>query len=330
MTGVTAACYIVSEITNNVSQVDRLWAALPLIYAAYFALLPLWPASSFLGIFPYLPRNAPAVLSLDYSPRALLMTLLTFVWSVRLNYNAYRRGILNFRDEDYRWPILRRRLPKWSFHLLNLIFISIIQNLILFAIALPVYEAAKQPHTPLETSDYALLAIGLANAAIEFTADNQHQSFHKYKTTGEIDKNEWIGVNIKWTPEDAKRGFITKGLWAWSRHPNFACEQLNWIIISLFPILASPYTRFVESPFDSTLLWDLAPSLVYCSIFMGSTPLTEGITSGKYPGYKAYQQRVSTFFPPLTPLWGFILQLKGKKEEIDRIVYGDGLIVKGE
>lgn len=105
---------------------------------------------------------------------------------------------------------------------------AIIQNLILLVITLPVYEAAKQPRT-LETSDYVLFVIGLVTNMIEFTADNQHQSFHKYKTTGRIDKNEWVGVNIQWTPEDAKRGFITKGLWAWSRHPNFMCEQLCWV-----------------------------------------------------------------------------------------------------
>lgn len=28
------------------------------------------------------------------------------------------------RDEDYRWPILRKNVPKWFFHLLNLIFIG--------------------------------------------------------------------------------------------------------------------------------------------------------------------------------------------------------------
>jgi hypothetical protein len=112
MAGVTAVCYVVSEITGNVSQVDRLWALLPFVYTTYFALLPLWPTSSFLGFFPYLPENAPAELSADYSPRALLMFMLTvrwlhigesqalpnalqFVWSVRLNYNAYRRGFFN-------------------------------------------------------------------------------------------------------------------------------------------------------------------------------------------------------------------------------------------
>ena len=267
MAGVTAICYVVSEITGNVSQVDRLWAILPFVYATYFALLPLWPTSSFLGILPYLPENAPAELSADYSPRALLMLVLTvrrfrvrgsqallnvvqFVWSVRLNYNTYRRGFFNLSEEDYRWPILRKNVPKWFFHFLNLTFIgktssicifmiftlflkAIIQNLILFAVALPVYEVAKQPHTSLETSDYVLFVIGLVTNAIELTADNQHQSFQKYKATGEIDKNEWIGVNIQWTPEDAKRGFITKGFWAWSRHPNFACEQLCWVSTEL-------------------------------------------------------------------------------------------------
>jgi hypothetical protein len=31
------------------------------------------------------------------------------------------------------------------------------------------------------------------------------------------------------------------------------------------------------------------------------------------------------FVPWLTPVWGFLLQLKGKKDEIDEIVYGKGL-----
>lgn len=330
MAGVTAVCYVVSEITGNVSQVDRLWAILPLVYVAYFALFPLWPTYSFLGILPYLPEDTPAELSADYSSRALLMLALTLVWSVRLNYNSYRRGFFNFHEEDYRWPILRKKLPKWFFHLLNLTFIAIMQNLILFAVALPVYEAAKQPHTPLETSDYVLFIAGLVTNMIEFTADNQHQSFHKYKVTGKIDKNEWIGINIKWTPEDAKRGFITRGLWAWSRHPNFVCEQLCWIVINLFPIAASSYPKFDKNSFGLSALWDIVPAFVYCSVFLGSTPLTESITSGKYPGYNAYQKRVSMFVPWLTPVWGFLLQLKGEREEVDRAVYGDGKTAKQE
>lgn len=80
MGGITSICYVVSEITGSVSQVDRLWAVLPFIYVTYFAFLPLWPTSSFLGVLPYLPKDAPAELSADYSPRALLMAVLTVRW----------------------------------------------------------------------------------------------------------------------------------------------------------------------------------------------------------------------------------------------------------
>ena len=102
------------------------------------------------------------------------------------------------------------------------------------------------------------------------------------------------------------------------------------IIINLFPIAASSYTKFGGDTFDPSALWDIVPALTYCSVFLGSTPLTESITSGKYPGYKAYQQRVSMFVPWLTPVWGFVLQIAGKKEEIDRVVYGNGGVVKQE
>jgi hypothetical protein len=97
-------------------------------------------------------------------------------------------------------------------------------------------------------------------------------------------------------------------------------------------MFASSYIESKGKSFDFALLWDLAPSFVYCSVFQGSTQLTlaESIASGKYPGYKAYQQRVSMFAPWLTLVLGFTLQLEGKKEEIDRIVYGNGEAAKRE
>ena len=95
-------------------------------------------------------------------------------------------------------------------------------------------------------------------------------------------------------------------------------------------MFASSYTKFNWQSFDTIPIWDIIPALAYCSVFLGSTPFTEKISSGKYPGYKAYQQRVSVFIPWLTPIWGFILKLRGKKEEIDEIVYGDSKTVKQE
>ncbi len=50
--------------------------------------------------------------------------------------------------------------------------------------------------------------------------------FHKYKNVGSVNyAEEWPGSRIEFNAIDRKRGFLTKGLWAYSRHPNVACER---------------------------------------------------------------------------------------------------------
>ena len=90
-------------------------------------------------------------------------------------------------------------------------------------------------------SDAISAALAVAILLIEFTCDNQQYSFQAYKRAYLATKNgeknvepydpkkQWIGSRLNWTPEDAERGFITKGRWAYSRHPNFACEQSFWV-----------------------------------------------------------------------------------------------------
>lgn len=92
-TFVTAATYVTSIITSNVSQVDRLWTFLPTIYTAYFALLPLWSRSQQAFLIPYTPSTLPRDVTVDYSPRALLMLGLVTLWMCRLSYNTWRRGL---------------------------------------------------------------------------------------------------------------------------------------------------------------------------------------------------------------------------------------------
>ena len=75
----TLTAYVLSIITGNVSQVDRLWTFLPTLYTAYWALLPLWPTFDNSGwrlLVPYVPEES-AHFARDYSPRALLMLGLT-------------------------------------------------------------------------------------------------------------------------------------------------------------------------------------------------------------------------------------------------------------
>jgi steroid 5-alpha reductase family enzyme len=103
------------------------------------------------------------------------------------------------------------------------------QNIILFLLGVPAKIAVTQPHSSLGVSDYVLGAFGFLTILTEFIADNQQYSYQTFKRSGKLNPSEWIGARIAWTKRDAERGFVMRGLWAWSRHPNFLCEQSFWV-----------------------------------------------------------------------------------------------------
>lgn len=124
LAGAVILCFVVSELTENYSQVDKLWSILPLIYT---------------GVFAYLA---------DYSPRLTLMWFVAVIWGVRLTYNFYRRGGYKWPpwrgEEDYRWGILRSQSPLnnrlwWS--VFNLFFISTYQQILILSFTLPAVAA---------------------------------------------------------------------------------------------------------------------------------------------------------------------------------------------
>lgn len=361
----TATTYILSVITANVSQVDRLWTFLPTIYTAYFALLPLWPNEQPFFLCPYSPKDLGWTVATDFSPRALLMFGLVFIWMCRLSYNTYRRGLFSLTDEDYRWAVLRKQLSPFLFQVTNLTFIAATQNVLLLLLGLPTMSASTlQPHTGLALSDIALGSLALAVLALEFTSDNQQYSFQTYKhafLASEKGKSkvepydvmkQWPGSRLNWTPEDARRGFVTKGLWAYVRHPNFACEQSFWWIITLMPLLSpfppcqlsfsfyfsrlpslseliknfpkALYPVLEENKPALELLIHTLPALALTALFFSSTIYTEAITQGKYDAYKAYQERVGMFKFMTTWQKGLQLAWRGRKEEVEAAVWGSG------
>lgn len=134
------------------------------------------------------------------------------------------------------------------FHITNLTFIAGIQNVLLLLLGLPTRTAAFQAHTELGPSDYGLAALALAILALEFTADNQQWAYHSYKHAYLATKkgkglkvepynanNQWLGARLNWKPQDAERGFVTRGLWRYSRHPNCLCEQAFWVCSHILP-----------------------------------------------------------------------------------------------
>ncbi|PSS03799.1 hypothetical protein BD289DRAFT_97607 [Coniella lustricola] len=256
---------VVAEANRNYSQVDRCWSLLPTFFIAHF---DLWARLT----------GAPTT-------RIDMILLFGTVWSARLTYNYWRKGGYTVGSEDYRWEIIRDRVPGWAFSVFNATFISFQQTLILYALAAPVYPILLSTQFQPEAGvyDIAFLIFQLGLVTIEWFADQQQWDFqnakHDYQKTGIIAE----GFNIL----DLERGFITSGLWAYSRHPNFAVEQTIWVSLYAW----SAYTT------NTSFYWAATGAISLLSIFFGSTILTEWITAGKYPEYSEYQKQVAKFLP---------------------------------
>jgi steroid 5-alpha reductase family enzyme len=197
--------------------------------------------------------------------RLNLMLALTVAWGLRLTYNFARKGGYRWSGEDYRWSALRERLGPARFQLLNATFIAPIQNAILFALTLPAFEATRRP-SPLGARDAIAAALFVAFLVGETIADQQQWRFHQEKLAGRA------------------QGFLDRGLFARSRHPNFFCEIMIWWSFWLL----QPTPHALAGPVALTLL------------FQGSTGFTEQLTLAKYPSYADYQRRVSRLIPWIT------------------------------
>jgi len=106
-----------------------------------------------------------------------------------------------------------------------------------------------------------------------------HAAKNAYKATGKVLPG--------YKQADLDRGFLTSGLWAYSRHPNFASEQSVWFFLYQWSCFAS----------KNLYSWLAVGPVFLIMLFQGSTWLTELITAGKYPEYRQYQQSVGTFVP---------------------------------
>jgi steroid 5-alpha reductase family enzyme len=262
MLGAVAYTFIVGELTNNNSQVDKLWSLLPIAYA--------WIVADYS----------------DYAPRLVVMSTLVTLWGIRLTVNFGLKGAYQWKfwtgEEDYRWKVLRQKpefQPRWKWTLFNLFFICGYQNILILLFTLPTIVALQYPDKPLGTFDYTIAGFTFFFIVYETIADIQHWNYQTKK---------WSMIRAgELLTGDYKKGFLDKGLWALSRHPNYFAEQAIWLCFYFFSVSAS----------GEWFNWSIAGSLLLIVLFQGSSNFSEEISAGKYPDYKAYQQRVPRVIP---------------------------------
>ncbi|RLD94743.1 MAG: hypothetical protein DRJ29_04955 [Bacteroidetes bacterium] len=253
-------CFVVSTITGNYSQVDKLWSLIPIAYV--------WIVTVQSG----------------FELRLALMALLVTAWGFRLSYNFSRRGGYSWKfwtgEEDYRWAVVKAKpefAAKWRWLVFNLLFISFYQMGLILLFTLPAVRSMDG--LPLGWADYLLAALIIALIVVETVADQQQWNYHKEKK-----KVQAAGGEL---PDKYKKGFVHTGLWGLVRHPNYAAEQAIWIVFYFFSVAAT----------GIWLNWSVMGAILLVLLFWGSSSLSESISKGKYPDYAEYLKRVPRFIP---------------------------------
>lgn len=260
--GIALTCFVLSELTHNNSQVDKIWSIMPIIYAWYIA---------FAG---------------GMNDRLLLMAILVTIWGIRLTYNFSRRGAYTWKfwkgEEDYRWKILREKPElkgrvRWG--LFNFFFISIYQNALILLFTLPILLAVQDVSKQIGWLDVVAALAFVFFVIIETIADQQQWNYQKVKHQK---------INAKETLDEFySKGFTHTGLWKYMRHPNYMSEQSIWICFYLMSVAAT----------GQWINWSVAGSLLLIILFQGSSDFSEGISLSKYPAYAEYKKRTGRFIP---------------------------------
>ncbi|MGB5831193.1 MAG: DUF1295 domain-containing protein [Thiohalocapsa sp.] len=204
------------------------------------------------------------ILAGRYEPRSVLLVVLVSIWALRLGSYLYRRiqkAGADTRFDDIK-PSFTRFLMAWT-----------LQGLWVFLTMGPALAAmTTQSAPPLGLLGWVGAAIWVAGFAIEAIADVQKQAFRN---------------------DPANKGrFIDRGLWAWSRHPNYFGEITLWVGIALIALPALSGWQFV------TLI---SPVFVYLLLTRASgIPILESRADERWgddPAYQSYKTRTPVLFP---------------------------------
>jgi steroid 5-alpha reductase family enzyme len=199
---------------------------------------------------------------LPTGPRALPVLALALAWALRLSlYIAWRhRG----QPEDRRYQAMRARNdPHFAWKSLYLVFG--LQAVLAWIVAAPLF-AALASRGPLGALDAAGLALALFGLAFEAVADAQLARFKA---------------------DPAHRGRVMdRGLWRYSRHPNYFGEACFWWGLGLVAVAAGAW-------------WALASPLLLTALLLkvSGVPLLEDDLNARRPGYREYVRRTPAFFP---------------------------------
>jgi len=199
------------------------------------------------------------------SVKQILIFVLVSFWGIRLTYN-WARGWQGLSHEDWRYSKFREEKPK-LFWFINLTGLQLMPTLLVFLGCLSLYPVLTSGTSNFSALDIIGIIIVIIAILLETIADEQLRIFTKWKEKGDI---------------------ISKGLWGYTRHPNYLGEISFWWGLWFFALSvnAADYWWMIVGPISMVVLFLII-----------SIPMMEKHLKEKYPKYEEYQKRVSILLP---------------------------------
>ncbi|KAH7314377.1 hypothetical protein KP509_21G000500 [Ceratopteris richardii] len=205
--------------------------------------------------------------------RSRVVIALTWIWSIRLTHSYFRRENWQWGErEDWRFAKMRKENPKhWWWLSFFAAYFS--QQCFLVGICLPFYTI----HNSTVTWGFIDLVISLVCAlgvVIAYIADTQLHCFVHKNLTSKQQGSSPVPV-------------LDKGLWYYSRHPNYFGEQLWWWGLAGFSLVVGQ-------------AWATTGTLINSAVLAQVTVLVENkmtADSWRSDAYKKYQQETSVWIP---------------------------------
>ncbi|MHA1104946.1 MAG: DUF1295 domain-containing protein [Promethearchaeota archaeon] len=223
---------------------------------------PYWSITPFIIILFY--YFSPAASHYDLL-RQTIVLIFVCAWSIRLTFNWARqwRGL---NHEDWRYAERREKNGRF-FWFINLFGLQLMPTFLVYLGCLSFYPVMFEEINPFGIIDLVAIVITLGAVIIESLADIQSYKFRNNRENQEQ--------------------FITKGLWTYSRHPNYFGEIMFWWGLFLFSFASNPsFWGFIIGPISITIL------------FLGiSIPLMEKRNLRTKPSYDKYIEQVSALIP---------------------------------
>jgi steroid 5-alpha reductase family enzyme len=192
-----------------------------------------------------------------------LMVACILIWALRLAVHLHSR--YQPAVEDGRYAALR---AEWGDQAqVRMLRFYLMQALGSFLLALPLVVIATAPPSGLLIS-VGFAALVLLSVTLESVADAQLAAYKRQA--------------------NRPGGICDRGLWAWSRHPNYFFEWTAWVGFALWALAVGS--------FPLSLMALVAPVMMYHFV-TGVRPTEEHLARSRPEAFAAYAAQVPAFFP---------------------------------